>query len=81
VFLWIQRLIVKNIHKGIFSVYGGKGLSRKTIHTWADKLSQERSKVAYDARPGRLVETATEAAVQRVEELIRADRTSISLVR
>jgi hypothetical protein len=32
------------------------------------------SKVANDARPGRPFETATQEIVQRVEELIRADR-------
>jgi transposase len=49
-------------------------LSRKTVHNWVEKFSQGRSKVADDARPGRPVEIATEATVQRVEELIRADR-------
>jgi hypothetical protein len=38
-----------------------------------EKYSQGRSKVA-GARPGRPVETATEASMQQVEELIRADR-------
>jgi hypothetical protein len=39
-----------------------------------DKFSQGRSKVADDPRPGRPVEIATEVTVQRVEELILADR-------
>jgi transposase len=58
----------------MFPVYGGKCLSRKAVHNWVEKFSQERSKVADDVRRGRPVETATEAIVQRVEELIRADR-------
>jgi hypothetical protein len=58
----------------MFSVYGCKYLPCKAVHNWVDKFSQGRSKVAYDARPGRPVEIATEAVVQRVEELIRADR-------
>jgi hypothetical protein len=49
-------------------------LSRKAIHNWLEKFSRGRSKVADDARPGGSVEIATEATVQRVEELIRADR-------
>jgi hypothetical protein len=36
------------------------------VHTWADKFSQGRLKVPDDARPGR--------PVQRMQELIRADR-------
>jgi hypothetical protein len=55
-------------------VYGGKCLSRKEVHNWVEKFSQGRLKVADDARAGRSVEIATEATVQRVEELIRADR-------
>jgi transposase len=49
-------------------------LPRKAVHNLVEKFSQGRSKVADDARPGRPVELATEATVQRVEELIRADR-------
>jgi transposase len=64
----------KDIHKEIFPVYGGKCLSHKAVHNWLQKFSQERSKVADDARQGCPVEIATEATVQCVEELIRADR-------
>jgi hypothetical protein len=46
----------------------------KQSTTLFEKISQGRSKVAGAARPGRPVETETEATVQRVEELIRADR-------
>jgi transposase len=49
-------------------------LPYKAVHHWAEKFSQGRSKVADNGRPGRPVEITTEAAVQRVEELIRADR-------
>jgi transposase len=51
-----------------------KCLSRKAVHNWVEKFSHGRSKVADDARPDRPVEVVTEATVQRVEELIRADR-------
>jgi hypothetical protein len=47
----------------MFLVYGGKCLSHKAVHNWVEKFSQGRS------------EFATEATVQPVEELIRADRT------
>jgi transposase len=58
----------------IFPVYGGKCLSRKAVHKWVEKFSQRRSNIAENARTSRLVETATEATVQRAEELIRSDR-------
>jgi transposase len=64
----------KDIIKEMFPVYDGKCLSRKAVHSWVEKVSPGFSKVADDARSGRPVETVTEASVQRVEELIRADR-------
>jgi hypothetical protein len=33
-FLWGKGLGAKDIHKEIFSVYGGKCLSRKAVHNW-----------------------------------------------
>jgi hypothetical protein len=44
------------------------------VHNWAQKFSQGHSEVADDARSGHPAEIVTEATVQRVEELIRADR-------
>jgi hypothetical protein len=42
----------KGYHTEIFPVYGGKYLSSKAVHKWFEKVSQGRSKVADDARPG-----------------------------
>jgi hypothetical protein len=36
----------------MFPVYGGKCLSLKTVHNWAEKFSQGCSKIADDARAG-----------------------------
>jgi histone-lysine N-methyltransferase SETMAR len=72
--LWAKGLNAKDTHKEMFHVYGGKSLSRKAVHNWVEKFSQGCSKVAADARPIRPVKTATEVTVQRVEELIRADK-------
>jgi hypothetical protein len=47
-FLWAKRLNTKDINKEMFQVYGGKCLSRKAVHNWAEKFSQGRSKVADD---------------------------------
>jgi hypothetical protein len=72
--LWAKGLNAKDVHTVMIPVYGGKCLSSKEAHNCVDTFSQGRSKVADDARPGRHVVTATEAIVQRVEELIRVDR-------
>jgi hypothetical protein len=61
----MQRIIVQKcfLHK-VGSICGVNSV---------DNFSQGRSIVTHDARPGRPVEIETEASVQRVEELIRAD--------
>jgi hypothetical protein len=59
-FLWENGLTAKDIHKEMFSVYGGKFLSRRAVHNWVEKFSQGRSKVVDDARSG------AETAVKRL---------------
>jgi hypothetical protein len=58
-FLWAKILNAKDIHKEIFPVYGGKCLSHKAVHNWAEKFSKGRKKVADDARPGAEVAETT----------------------
>jgi transposase len=65
----------------MFPVYGGKCFPRKAVHNWIEKFSQGRLKVSDDARSGRPVEIATEATVQRAEELIRADSKKTTMQR
>jgi hypothetical protein len=48
-FLWAKRLNPKDIHKELHPVYDGRRLSRKAVHSWVEKSSQGRSKVADDA--------------------------------
>jgi hypothetical protein len=62
--LWAKVLNAKDVHKEMFPVYGEKCRSGKAVHNLVEKLSQGRSKVSDDARPGRPVEIATEATVQ-----------------
>jgi hypothetical protein len=73
-FFCAKGLKAQDIHKELFPVYGGKCLSRKAVHNWVEKFPQENSKVAADAQPCNRFEITTEATVQRVKELIRADR-------
>jgi hypothetical protein len=37
--LWARGLNIKDIYKEIFSVYGGKCLSRKAVHNWVANVS------------------------------------------
>jgi hypothetical protein len=71
---WAKGLYEKDIHKEMFPIYIGTCLSHKAVHNWVEKFSQGHSKVADDAWPSHPVETAMEETVQRVEELIWADR-------
>jgi hypothetical protein len=66
-FLWAKGLNAKDIHKDFFPDYGGKCLSRKAAHNLVEKFSQGCSKAADVARPGRLVQIATEATLQQVK--------------
>jgi hypothetical protein len=60
-FLWAKGLSAYGILKKIFSVYGGKCLSRKAVHTWVEEFPQGCSKVADGARPGaEVAETSVE---------------------
>jgi hypothetical protein len=43
----------------MFSVYGGKCLSLKAVHSWVENFSQGHSNIAYDARPGAEVAETT----------------------
>jgi hypothetical protein len=36
-FLGAKGIDAKDIHKDMFSVYGGKCLSSKAVHNWAEK--------------------------------------------
>jgi hypothetical protein len=62
-FIWAKGLNTKGIHKEMFPVYCRKYLTRKTVHNYVEIFSQGRSKFAYDTRPSRSVEIATEATV------------------
>jgi hypothetical protein len=73
-FLCAKVLNAKDIEKEMFPVYGRKCLSHNAIHNWVEKFSRGHSEVEGGAQPGYPVVIATEATVQRVEELIQTDR-------
>jgi hypothetical protein len=65
--LCAKGLNAKDIHKEMLPVYGGRCSSREAVNNFVDKFSQGSSKFADDVRPGRPVDIAIEATVQRVE--------------
>jgi hypothetical protein len=58
--LWAETLKVKDNHKEMLSVYGGKCSSRKVVHNRTMKPSQELSKIAIIARTSVEVGETTE---------------------
>jgi hypothetical protein len=40
-FLWAKELSAKDTHKEMFPVYSWKCLSRKVVHNWVKKFSQD----------------------------------------
>jgi hypothetical protein len=73
-FLWAKELDAKDSHKEMFPVYSGMCFLHKVVHNWVKKFSQGRLRVADAARAHHPVEMVKEATVQRVEELIQAER-------
>jgi hypothetical protein len=67
---WAKQLNAKDIHKEMCPLYGRKCLLHIAVQNWVGKFSLGRLEVADDARPGRPIQTATEATSQQVEELI-----------
>jgi hypothetical protein len=77
VFCWqkdsMQRIF---INKCFLFTVGSVCHVKGFVHNWIEKFTRGRSKIADNARPGRPVENATKVTVQRVAELIRADRSN-----
>ena len=57
-------------------VYGDKCFTRPEIHVWCKKFACGRESVVDEKRPGRCVDSTTDAAIAAVASLIR--RVSIS---
>ena len=74
-FLWAKDRAAKDIHKEVLPMYGEHCLSRQADHNWVQKFSEGQTSIEDEYRVGRPVEIATPAKLQRVEDIIRADRT------
>ena len=67
-------MAAKDIHKEMLPMYGEHCLSLQAVHNWVQKFSEGRTSIEDEHRVGRPVEIATPATLQRVEDIIRADR-------
>ena len=72
--LWAKGMAEKDIHKEMLPMYGEHCLSRQAVHNWVQKFSEGRTSIEDEHRVGRPVEIATPVTLQRVEDIIRADR-------
>ena len=73
-FLWAKGMAAKDIHKEMLPMYGEHCLSRQAVHNWVKKFSEGRRSIKDEHRVDRSVEITTPATLQRVEDIIQADR-------
>ncbi|KAG8224663.1 hypothetical protein J437_LFUL005105 [Ladona fulva] len=62
-FLWPKNMTAKDIHKEMLAMYSEHCLSCQAIHNWVQKFSE-----------GRTMEISMPEMLQRVEDIVRADR-------
>jgi len=73
-FLWAKGMAAKDIHKEMLPMYGEHCLSHQAVHNRVQKFSEGRTSIEDEHRVGQPVEITTPATLQRVEDIIRADR-------
>ena len=64
----------KDIHKEMLPMYGEHCLSCQAVRNWVQKFSEGQTSIEDERRAGRPVEIATPETLQRVEDIIRAER-------
>jgi len=69
-----KKMEARDIHKETLPMYGEHCLSRQAVHNWVQKFSEGRTSIKDGHRAGRPVEIATLETLQRVEDIIRAER-------
>ena len=73
-FLSKKKMEGKDINKEMLPMYGEHCLSRQAVHNWVQKFSKVRTNIEDEHQAGRPVEIATPETLQRVEDIIRAER-------
>jgi len=72
--LWAKKIEATDIHKEMLPMYSEHCLSRQTVHSWVQKFSEGQTSIEDEHRAGRPVEIATPETLQRVEDIILAER-------
>ena len=73
-FLWAKNMEAKDIHKEMLPMYGEHCLSRQAVHNWVQKFSEGRRSIEDEHRASRPMEITTPETLQRVEDIIQAER-------
>ena len=73
-FLWAKDMAPKDIHKEMLPMYGEHCLSHQAVHNWVQKFLEGRTSIEDEHWVGWPVQMATPATLQRIEDIIRADR-------
>jgi len=73
-FLWAKNMEAKDIHKEMLPMYGEHCLSCQAIHNWVQRFSEGRTSIEDEHRAAWPVEIAMLETLQRVEDIIRAER-------
>lgn len=73
-FLWAKKYNPTEIHRHLNEVYGNKAISRQAIAKWYALFENGRTNIEDDFRQGRPWTSTTNDNVERVNELIRANR-------
>jgi hypothetical protein len=80
-FLWANGISVKDIHKEMFAVYGGKCLSRKVLHNWVEKFSQDiRQSHMMPHQVRKWLRQQSKTSVLRVSANWQSDGTSVLML-
>jgi len=69
-----KKMEAKDIKKEMLPMYGEHCLSRQAVHNWMQKFSEGRTSIEDEYGVGRPVEITTPEMLQRVEDIIRAER-------
>jgi len=73
-FLWAKKMEAKDIHKEMLPMYGEHCLSCQAVHNWVQKFAGGRTSIEDEHRAGWPVEITTPETLQRIEDIIRAER-------
>ena len=74
VFCGQKKMEAKDIYKEMLPMYGEHCLSSQAVHNWVQKFSEGWTSIEDEHRAGRPVEIATPETLQRVEDIIPAER-------